>query len=292
MSQNLKGSPVIGGSPVSSRRPKRASIPRKKACQECTARKARCDLRRPRCSRCEARQAACVYAGTGCMIDNAQSATEGGTRVVHLANGVPGAIQAQSIPSASRNWILEPANPALEAGQFQYPDSPQTPSQTPSLESKSGSRNESGEYWAGEPLSFTNLNLICTVDPTSIRNRWLADFIPSVTDRAKIYSPGVSSFISRVLKTYPQMLLSKGQLPPFIHPSQLASPDLPTPLANCLSLVRLWYGQVRGSETIVSETINKEMDRLHCEVGFPWTWPLYVSASLLTMPSSAELTTK
>ena len=279
----------MGFNPGSGRRAQRTPVPRKKACQECTAGKVRCDLQRPRCSRCEARQTACVYAVIGCVVDRASPTVDQGIRVVPLAKDGPGHIQAQNSPSEIRIGSSESAKSTFQAGQFQFSAGPQSPSQTPSLQSNLGFRNEFNEYWASDALSFTDINLICIVDPTSIRNRWLADFIPSITDRVKIYSPGVSSFIARVLKTYPQMLLNKGQLPPFIHPSQLSGPDLPTPLANCLSLVRLWDGQVRGSETIVLETVKKEMDRLHCEVGFSWTWPLYVFACLLTISSARSV---
>lgn len=65
------------------------------------------------------------------------------------------------------------------------------------------------------------------------------------------------------------MLLRKGNLPPYIHPAQLEGVNMPTPLANCLSLVKLWDGRVRGGELIVNETIKNEMERLYNEVLFP-----------------------
>lgn len=41
---------------------------------------------------------------------------------------------------------------------------------------------------------------------------------------------------------------------------------MPTPLANCLSLVRMWDGQARGSEVLVREIIKNEMGKLYEEV--------------------------
>jgi hypothetical protein len=175
-------------------------------------------------------------------------------------------IQEQRLATPNYSSLQEPVSPLFQPGQFQNSGYPPTPSQTASLDTNITNKNDQNEFWTGDAVSFEGIKLICTLDPTRIRNRWLADFIPSVTDRTKAYSPGVSSFISRVIKTYPHMLLIKGQLPPFIHPSQMAGPEFPTPLANCLSLVRLWDAQVRGSEAIVSETIKKEMDRLYSEV--------------------------
>ncbi|KAM6527357.1 hypothetical protein FSOLCH5_003426 [Fusarium solani] len=50
-------------------------------------------------------------------------------------------------------------------------------------------------------------------------------------------------------------------IPPMIHPMQL-SDGIPTALANCYSLVRLWHHRAGGSEGIVAETVGREMDRL------------------------------
>ncbi|TAQ85666.1 hypothetical protein B7494_g6018 [Chlorociboria aeruginascens] len=52
-----------------------------------------------------------------------------------------------------------------------------------------------------ERLDFTNLDLICTIDTMRIRNRWLAEFIPSPDERLKYYPSSIINFISRVFKT-------------------------------------------------------------------------------------------
>jgi hypothetical protein len=272
MPDNLNGNLAMARSPISRQRTPRMSIPRKKACQGCTAAKARCNLARPRCSRCEARQTPCVYAVPEPPVDPAPRTFNRPFGVADLVNDDAPAeiegqeIQGQSLATPNHSSIQETVSPPFQPGQFQNLGYPPTPSQTASLDTNLNHRDGQNEFWTGDPVSFESIELICTLDPTRIRNRWLADFIPSVTDRTKTYSPGVSSFISRVIKTYPHMLLTKGQLPPFIHPSQMAGPEFPTPLANCLSLVRLWDAQVRGSEAIVSQTIKKEMDRLYSEV--------------------------
>jgi hypothetical protein len=234
-------------------------VPRKKACQQCTVAKVRCDLKRPQCSRCETRRTPCAYA-----VDLAPAPSGGESNGVdHYNRGpvaIPRSIQASNSPGSAFS-----ENSIRQTEPVRHPRNSEVQNQFIS-HGRHASHNEYNEYWASSPLSFAVINLICTIDPAQIRNRWLADFIPSLSGRVKIYPPGVSSFISRVLKTYPSVLLRKGQLPPFIHPSQLAGPDIPTPLANSLSLVRLWDGRVRGSETMVCETIKKEMDRLYREV--------------------------
>ena len=101
-----------------------------------------------------------------------------------------------------------------------------------------------------------------------MNNRWRGDFVPSFNQRIKDFPPSLIHFTSRVFKTYPSVMLRRGHLPPFIHPSRLGGSEMPTPLANYLSLVRLWEGQVRGSENLVRETIKSEMRRIFEEVIF------------------------
>jgi hypothetical protein len=267
MADELSGQTAIRGSSLSRRQ--KALLPRKKACQPCTAAKVRCDLKRPHCSRCETRQVVCVYAVPNPVANNSLP-TVGNTGVADRPNDNSHVVDlVKRVSSSSGIGFGEPTDPATYTTSFGNSPHSQIQEQRTSLGTTLTPENEYNDYWASTPLNFAVIRLICPVDATRIRNRWLADFIPSLTDRIKIYSPGVFSFISRVLKTYPAILLRKGQLPPFIHPSQLAGPDIPTPLANCLSLVRLWDGQVRGSEAIVCETIKKEMDRLYSEVHRP-----------------------
>lgn len=262
----MNGNTQIGSS-SSSRRPPRASFPRKKACQQCSAGKVRCDLNKPRCSRCEVRRTVCEYTLAEPVV-HSTPLTVRDTSIVDLSNDSSHVVSPQQHSPISKGvGFREPANPAIPAEKFGISAATCAQDRFPSLGTTFAAQDDDNEYWTSSPLSFVAINLICTVDPTRIRNRWLSDFIPSLTDRVKMYAPGVSSFVFRVLKTYPSILLNRGQLPPFIHPSQLAGPDIPTPLANCLSLVRLWDGQVRGSEAIVCETIKKEMDRLYAEVG-------------------------
>ncbi|OZJ02838.1 hypothetical protein BZG36_04355 [Bifiguratus adelaidae] len=114
-------------------------------------------------------------------------------------------------------------------------------------------------------IDFTKVDLVCTVDSSRVRNRWLEAFLPSENQRPKNFPTCIVLLLSRVFKTYPRMMLRQGGLPPFIHPAQLAGQELPIPLANCFSIARMWDGQVRGSETLVREIIRREMNRLHTE---------------------------
>lgn len=69
--------------------------------------------------------------------------------------------------------------------------------------------------------------------------------------------------IFRVLRSWPRMLAEEFQTPPLFHSSQI-SPDktLPGPLANCITLTKMWHGQCSGSEEIVRKTMIRELDSI------------------------------
>lgn len=263
---------------------------RKKACGKCSIAKVRCDLKKPHCSRCETRGINCDYTasqalplpaaplvvGQEVLGDDLNSNTpEYRLRDAPFRNSAedtPG-IHDSAFTTASSTFQAD-HNDALPPGNC--PPRPNDTEQTnlirvsPFMSQQLGP-STIGEatrnlYWSGDALNFAKLDLICPIDAIKIRNRWLGDFIPSFGQRAKNHPPSITLFISRVLKTYSTILLTEGHLPPFIHPAQLSGPDVPTPLANCFSLIRLWDGQVRGSENMVREIIRNEMNRLYEEV--------------------------
>ena len=74
--------------------------------------------------------------------------------------------------------------------------------------------------------------------------------------------------IFRVLRTWPKMLAEEFQIPPLFHPNQI-TPDkkLPQPLANCITLTKMWHGQRDGTEEMVRKTIMRELDSIADQVG-------------------------
>jgi len=248
-------------SPPPRRRRAKEIVPRKKACEPCALGKVRCDQRRPYCTRCNARGLICIYTIPEPPVQSAQSSLQTESPQVNqsyvqttysspaTASNDSGfassSISTFNIPSAGR---LEP-RPTIDH-----------------IIEQRDSQSKESTYWSGSPIDFSNLNLVCNLDPTKIRDRWLGDFVPSFNDKAKEHPPNLIHFVTRVFKTYPNMLLRRGRLPPYIHPSQLAGTSIPTPLANCLSLVSLWDGQVRGGEAFVHEVVKKEMERLYIQV--------------------------
>ena len=74
-------------------------------------------------------------------------------------------------------------------------------------------------------------------------------------------------FVIRVLRSWPRMMAAHhtAQLPPPIHRLQLAD-GVPTPLANCYALTKMWSEHTDGSRELVKNTILQEIQRLFGEV--------------------------
>ncbi|KAJ7682838.1 hypothetical protein B0H17DRAFT_1138075 [Mycena rosella] len=98
--------------------------------------------------------------------------------------------------------------------------------------------------------------------PESVRigSRWLDTWIPPPGHTPKNLSSQTVQHMSRVLKSYPKIMLKDEPLPPIIHPCQLVVTQLP--LANCRTLLRMWEAKAPGSESMVRETVRREMSKL------------------------------
>lgn len=118
-----------------------------------------------------------------------------------------------------------------------------------------------------QPPSSSNLDLhlLCTVDATRVRDRWLEGWVPHPGQHPKDLSRNTAHFIHTILKSYPQSLC-KGGLPPLVHGLQKTDGRFPAPLENCVSIARMWDGQEGGGSAMVRETTRREMERLDAEV--------------------------
>ena len=72
--------------------------------------------------------------------------------------------------------------------------------------------------------------------------------------------------MTRVLQSYPPMMLQAGNPPPFIHKGQLKAKATPLPLLNCRALMQMWQDKLVGADQLVIDTVEGEMDRLFAEV--------------------------
>lgn len=84
----------------------------------------------------------------------------------------------------------------------------------------------------------------------------------------------IANLLLRTLRSYPLMMLRHNRLPPFIH-SQFASLGLEDTsldaLTNCIGLVRMISGELRGSRKLFWSNVSRECERILAEVYIPKT---------------------
>ncbi len=97
----------------------------------------------------------------------------------------------------------------------------------------------------------------------------MRQFLAAPEQSHKKYHPYTLQYIGCVLRTYPKQMTEDNGIPPFIHPMQMAGGGMAVAMANCYSLIRMWYHRVPMSEGVVAETIQREMVRLENSVSPP-----------------------
>jgi hypothetical protein len=66
----------------------------------------------------------------------------------------------------------------------------------------------------------------------------------------------------KVIKTWPKMLAKGFQVPPMLHFSHTHPEKMLQPMANCVTLSKMWAGQSEGASEIVRQSIIQEMRSL------------------------------
>ncbi|KAK2809451.1 hypothetical protein FQN50_003719, partial [Emmonsiellopsis sp. PD_5] len=127
-----------------------------------------------------------------------------------------------------------------------------------SLVSNFGSFNELAALNVDYPL-------IRNMSDTSNNNSESLSLVPTshppVNKTPKLVQHSME-LILRVSGTWPRKMAKGTQLPPFVHSTQMLDDNIPTPLANCFALVKMWDGQCRGGSNIVQQTVKKETQNL------------------------------
>ncbi|PYH85644.1 hypothetical protein BO82DRAFT_327355 [Aspergillus uvarum CBS 121591] len=235
----------------SSRRRHPPPPPRKRTCKGCTKSKIRCGLERPTCSQCKSRGRKCEYS-TDPETSHLTTQTEDLenpdlTSTAEFQSSAP-----LAMPIALPSYLVSDSSPGSVTSIRERRHRPEGSTRDQQL-----------------PVDFTKIDLVPASAAESIRDRWLRPYIlppPGRDEVPKVYHPFTLQYISRILATYPRFMLKDRKVPPIIHPSQVSGENLPRALANCYSLVRMWENAVPGSEGMVINMIEMEMERLFNEL--------------------------
>ncbi|RAH69825.1 uncharacterized protein BO66DRAFT_375014 [Aspergillus aculeatinus CBS 121060] len=95
-----------------------------------------------------------------------------------------------------------------------------------------------------------------------------------------------ANLILHTLRSYPQMMLRDSILPPFIHPHLIrldAKSEDMEPLTNCISLVHMTSGPVRGNRKLFWKNVHWECERLHAEHAKLNKWELLAAMQALSI---------
>jgi hypothetical protein len=79
----------------------------------------------------------------------------------------------------------------------------------------------------------------------------------------KEYPTNITSFIYRILKSYAAVTIHGRGVPPFVHSSQLMALATSPPLSACLSLIRICENPLPGSEGVVTDVLQREMNNIY-----------------------------
>lgn len=175
-------------------------------------------------------------------------------------------------------YLNDPGHPVLHGPD---PIAPQTSQCTPNYSSRYADspalncepRDQSG---TGRSSEAQTVNLMM---PEERRQQLLggASGSPSM-DGVTLHT---MRLVIRNLKAWPRLMAVHGTrlLPPIIHSAQFLDGDMPVPLANCFTVVKMWADHAPSSATLVHDTVLGEIRRLLRDVGHQSTGP---SSHMLT----------
>ncbi|KAL4908354.1 hypothetical protein BDW74DRAFT_175043 [Aspergillus multicolor] len=224
---------------------------RRKACAQCVANKARCNLKRPSCSRCVLRQVPCQYPATAEDPSESPSPeTEKGNTLTQLDLNpllpeAPVTFTLPELPAVDSSNLFESLFSDTVPWDLALPIdiSPLSPQRRNSALVPNVGQAFSSESFGDLAAPLLSLN-------------------PSPDNAAALVSHSME-FIFRVLRAWPRMLAEEFQTPPLLHHSHICDgKSLPLPLANCVTLVKMWHGHCQGAEDMVQKLIMNEANTL------------------------------
>ncbi|KAJ5772652.1 hypothetical protein N7520_003181 [Penicillium odoratum] len=220
---------------------------RQKACTECVAKKTRCNLKRPICSRCSLRSVPCHYKNPEEFKSSETDCVDLNQPEAAVSEDVALTFQPQSLQSIFSPDLFDSFFTGLESLAITQTSGPAAPPQ----------REENSEDFVSNEVEWDSPELVRAITPP------LHHFeSPSQTDAVALSNHSME-LIFRVLRSWPRMLAEEFQLPPLFHSTHIAQRNtLPLPLANCITLTKMWHGRCGGADEIVRKTIIKELDSI------------------------------
>ncbi|KAH6844735.1 hypothetical protein B0I37DRAFT_398312 [Chaetomium sp. MPI-CAGE-AT-0009] len=217
---------------------------RQKACRQCTSAKVRCDLQHPTCGRCLSRS----FQGCEYLAPRNASAVRPPT---------PVQLPAPSDDGSSPEDEDEQANTASSITAWDE-GGRSTRAATDNNTPLSAPDTESRETFLSRIPEGIPSELVVSQG----RRQILLGKAPD-TPNHDLVVRHTMHFVIRVLRSWPRMMAAHhtAQLPPPIHRLQLVD-GVPTPLANCYALVKMWSEHTDGSRELVKNTILHEIQRL------------------------------
>lgn len=247
----------------------RYSSSRQKACQNCSAAKAKCDRGKGQCIRCARRGFNCTYSQS----HNADRPTQH----TGTTNSDGGPCSPASLTDSLSTGFGNGMTPIIENTQFpdfalsgnmtmasSVPYSPTTLSATPSRTTIVPAATGNTIFSRNPPdvpntLDFSGLELICPINVEGITSRWMNPYIPDPEQKIKSYPASIISFIFRIFKSYAASAIRGRGILPFIHPTQMKRQMPSSPLTTCLSLVRMCQDPLPGVENAAVAILQREM---------------------------------
>ncbi|OJK01952.1 hypothetical protein ASPACDRAFT_40769 [Aspergillus aculeatus ATCC 16872] len=104
--------------------------------------------------------------------------------------------------------------------------------------------------------------------------------------RLNVGAQRTASLILHTLRSYPQMMLRDSILPPFIHPHLIrldTESETMEPLTNCISMVHMTSGPVRGNRKLFWKNVHWECERLYAEHAKLNKWQLLAAMQALSI---------
>lgn len=249
---------------------RRYATSRKKACQNCSTAKAKCDRRPDRCGRCAQRGLDCVYdselARTPAAPDESlrssleTSINPGGGRVPLI-----GARPEWSGHDSNRQEPIT-SGPSTLAGPADGTSLTVVSTEGPatSIAASAASVPSPGQHPNSDSITACiDLELVCPINADFIGSRWLNQYVPVPGQEVKNYPDHIKAFIPKILGSYASIAVRGRGIPPFIHPTQMQSPLASPPLSTCLSLVRICERMLPGSDAAAADVIQREMSSLY-----------------------------